>query len=330
MRPKGRWLVMVVAVGAALVASAPAAGDERMERRREEYFARQMQSWMRFHGREPTEEDLSKSSYLRKLWSAYRRVTGRQTRDRREEERRRGEWVRREVERRASREHQKALDLLARKRYWEAVEAFQDILNNDDYSMYHEDARAKLQDMDQIGQDEVRQAQQLAAAQKYEEAFNRYLSVVQRFRGLPCARTAATEYTALKNSPALQAKLKKERAVNLLKRADSALASKDYGDAASLYEMLVQSYADIDEGRTAKAKLDEMKANEAIWAAVVKQRAEAEAESLLALANAYITAGMSDKGASRLQELIQKYPDTEHAKKAKELLATLQAPKPAS
>jgi tetratricopeptide (TPR) repeat protein len=174
--------------------------------------------------------------------------------------------------------------------------------------------------MDQKGQDEIRQAQQLAAAHNYEKAFNQYLGVARRFRGLSCAGTAAKEYAALKNNPEVAAQIKKDRAASLLKRAEDALARKEYLNAVALFETLVQAYGDLQEAQTAKSRLETLQADKELWASILAQRAEAEARSLLSLATSYITMGMREKAVPRLQELIQKYPDGEQAKAARELL----------
>jgi len=319
---------IAVSIGRAMLAQ----HREDYAHRRDEYYARRMKNWMQSHRREPTAEDLSKSSYLRKLWDAYRRVKARDAREKRERERDREryrEWKRRKLERRAKREYQKALDLFSRKRYRDATAKFGSILKKDGYAAYHEDAKTKLDEMNQIGQDEIGQAQQLAATQDYEKAMGRYLGVMRRFRGLPCAGEAAKALKALRNSPEVQAKIKKERAARILKRAEAAYAKKRYTAAASSYEVLVKAYADLDEGRAARSKLDEMKADEAIWPTVVKERADAAATSLLALAKSYLAIGKSDKAVPRLKELIRTYPDSEQAKTAKALMATTPTTQPA-
>ena len=296
-------------------------GNQTAERIRDENNARLMVEWMRAHGREPTEQDLSSNSYLRKLWDAYRRVEGRsEQRDRSEERRREQERDRRRNDTRARREYQNALDLFAAGRYPDAIRAFQEVLSDRDDAAYHQDARSKLQEMDQKGQDEIRQAQQLAAAHNYEKAFNQYLGVARRFRGLSCAGTAAKEYAALKNNPEVAAQIKKDRAASLLKRAEDALARKEYLNAVALFETLVQAYGDLQEAQTAKSRLETLQADKELWASILAQRAEAEARSLLSLATSYITMGMREKAVPRLQELIQKYPDGEQAKAARELL----------
>ena len=325
----------VLGLGAVLaLANAAAAGSLREEaaRRRDESYAQQMVQWLNRHGHEPTDSDLRSSSYLRKLWDAYRRVKGRYTqrdRDRQEDRRRQQEWEQKKLEERAKREDQKARNLFAARRYLEAIDAFKRILNNSNYAAYHGEAKAKLDEMDQIGQDETNQAKQQAAAQDYEKAMNLYRSVLRRFRGLPCTEAAAKELKALNDSPEVQAKLKQARAAGILKRAEDAFAKKEYAAAASLYEMLMEAYADLDEGRTAKTKLEAIKADRKIWDAIVKERAEREATSLLALANSYITMGRGDRAVPRLTELIQKYPDSEHAAKAKALLAQCEEAAPA-
>jgi TolA-binding protein len=52
--------------------------------------------------------------------------------------------------------------------------------------------------------------------------------------------------------------------------------------------------------------------------------ADKDCKAWLALARNFMKAGLKDKAKSYLDQVIQKYPDTDYAKEAKELLAGME------
>ena len=306
--------------------------SEEMQRRREEFYARQMVKWMREHRREPTEKDLRNNDYLRKLWSAYQSVKAREARERRrrEEERKKYlEWKRKRAEERARNDYRKALELYSRKRYREAIARFNAMLANGDFAAYHEDIKAKIQEIEKIGQADVDRANKLVTAEEFEQAMTRYRSVMLRFPGLSCAAEAAKELKRLREDPTVRARIRQKRAAAILARAEEALGKKKYLSAVASLDILLRSYADLPEGKTAKEKLDELKADGELWKSIMKARAEAKAQSLLSLAKSYLNMGQTAKAAQRLRELVSTCPDTPQAKEARTLLEGLPATQPA-
>lgn len=307
--------------------STPVRADD-YSARNDEYWAERMVDWMKSRGRKPNAQDLKRDS-IKKMWNAYQHHKRReQEREREREEKRKAyqEWRAKKIEEQAKREYQAALNAFARskttKDFRPAIERFNKIRGNKAFSSYHGDAETNLKEINEIGMSELAEAKQLAEAAKYEEAFKRFGVVAMRFRGAPCGQEAAKAAAELRRDPTYLAKVKKDRAVNLLKRAEACLEAKDYVVAASLYEMLVRGYADLPEGKAATAKLEELKADKKLWALIEKQRDEAKAKSLWAQAQSYLKMGRGGLARTRLKELIEKYPKSEYAAKARPLLTT--------
>lgn len=293
----------------------------------DQYHAERMKDWMRLHRRRPEARDFARESYLRTWWDAFQREERRQ-KDREAERKKYEAALALRREEQARREYQKALNFYAEKNYREAITVLFNIRTNADYVAYHPDAEAKLKEIDQVGMQEIDVGRQLAGGGNYEEALKRYNTVLILYRRLPCAKAAGEAIAALRQDPAYLAAVKKERAGLLFKRAEQHDGLKEYAAAAALYETLVQGFSDTEEGRRAAARLEAMKADPEIAAILEQQRAAAERRNLMAQAESYITMGFGEKAVPRLQELVEKYPDSDEGKKAKALLSTLPAPAP--
>jgi predicted esterase len=83
--------------------------------------------------------------------------------------------------------------------------------------------------------------------------------------------------------------------------------------ALEMYEAVLKLYADTPVKDDAQAAVDRLKGDPAL----VKERDEKEASRELRLAENMLANGMTDKARTILEEILQKHPDTEAAKKAK-------------
>jgi TolA-binding protein len=65
-----------------------------------------------------------------------------------------------------------------------------------------------------------------------------------------------------------------------------------------------------------------MRADPGLMKKMTQASADKDCKAWLALARNFMKAGLKDKAKSYLDQVIQKYPDTDYAKEAKELLAS--------
>ena len=295
----------------------------------DEVQANKMVQWMRMRrNRLPTADELNRSETLRAQWDAYNRmrpIWDARNKQRQEDEKRRQQELARQIEEQGKRAYDKALKDLADKKYPDAIEAFRDIINNKNYGPLKSDAQAKLGEIDQAGQAEITEARQLGTDGKYEEAFAKLGGIAARFRGVAASAAAGKEIATLQADPAVQVKIRQQRAAKILKSADDAYAAKQYVNAYTFYDDLTRNYAGTDEAKTAATKVQEMMGDPEIKALIEKTRAETEQKSILATSKTLVVNGQGEKAVPRLQDLVRKYPDSDAATEARDILTSLGA-----
>ncbi|MBI5365698.1 MAG: redoxin domain-containing protein [Planctomycetes bacterium] len=191
-------------------------------------------------------------------------------------------------------------------------------------------ARAKelLGELDKsVGEPRLAEAKKLAEEKKYAEAMEALRALAADLEGCPSAAAAKAEMVRLAGLPEvkeLQAKEKAgERAGEMLARAKEREAQKAVAGAYGLDETLAKEFGDTQAGKDAAARLAEMAKDPALMAGVEAERAKAECEGWLRQAENFAKNKMSDKARELLKKVMEKYPDTEYAKRAKEKLSAL-------
>ena len=99
--------------------------------------------------------------------------------------------------------------------------------------------------------------------------------------------------------------------------------SKRWKKALDAYEKLAAKYPSTPSGQAARKRADEMKADEAIMAKVVEERAEKDCTKWLSLARSFMNNNLPDQAREQLEKVIANYPGTSYAATAKKLLAEL-------
>ena len=145
--------------------------------------------------------------------------------------------------------------------------------------------------------------------------------------GAAFAERARQRLTALDKDPTILADIKQ---AGIDSRADTAEAiglaaekGKDYARAIKVYESYVTSFPTSHRIKEVTTHLAELKADKTIVAAVEKANAERDGKSNVGMAEGYIRVGKPELAKPLLEEIITKYPDSEWAAKAKELLETI-------
>jgi len=102
--------------------------------------------------------------------------------------------------------------------------------------------------------------------------------------------------------------------------------AEDMDPAALLkaYEALATKHAGTEAGRTAASKARAMRSDKTLMAGINSQAAERDCKGWLSMARNFINAGMNDKARPYLVKVVEKYPATDFAEQAKEMLEAIE------
>jgi len=108
--------------------------------------------------------------------------------------------------------------------------------------------------------------------------------------------------------------------------ADLLVKANDMAPAACLtaYEALAKKHAGTKAGADAAAKAEAMRSDKALMTGIANRAAERDCKGWLSMARNFVKAGMPAKAAPYLKKVIETYPDTDFAKKAKAMLETIE------
>lgn len=109
-----------------------------------------------------------------------------------------------------------------------------------------------------------------------------------------------------------EAKAKKE-----LDAAGKLLEKKEYAKAIAAYEKIAKAQKGTPAGDEAAKKVKSLKADKDIARAATEAEAAKKAPGLMKMAAQLAGSGKSDKAREYYQKIIDKYPGTEHAERAK-------------
>ena len=112
-------------------------------------------------------------------------------------------------------------------------------------------------------------------------------------------------------------------AAGLLEELEKSGQSKSTAEMLAALDDLAARFADTKAGKAAAEKAKSMRADPELMKKMTQASADKDCKAWLALARNFMKAGLKDKAKSYLDQVIQKYPDTDYAKEAKELLASL-------
>lgn len=178
-----------------------------------------------------------------------------------------------------------------------------------------------------VGEPRLADARKLLADKKHREALDALRALADDLEGCDSAAAARKEIARIQGLPEVKELLGREKdekkAGDVLARARDLEAKQDLVGAFGLYETLAKDFADTAAGRDAARRLGELRGDEALMAKIKAEQARRECEGWLKSADNYAKNGMADKAREVLKKLIDKYPDTEYAKQAKDKLAGL-------
>lgn len=100
-----------------------------------------------------------------------------------------------------------------------------------------------------------------------------------------------------------------------------------YVEAKRLYERVIKEYKDTEAAKNARSRLRVYERDKTIQEKMDRQRALEQAWRWLSIGELYAGARLFDQARQQYRQLIEKYPDSRPAQRAKELLAALPAAK---
>lgn len=176
-------------------------------------------------------------------------------------------------------------------------------------------------------EEQLAAAEAQATAKKLAEALSAYTRLATVYDGSPFGEKAKTARDLLRADPTVQAALDVAKAnadaKALEERAQVAEMAKDFAAAIRLYEQIVTTCAKSDRAPAARARLDALKNDKAIQAAIRAKDAERDCRNWLSMADNFIKAGLNDRAKEYLKKITDAYGDTDWGQQARDRLKKL-------
>jgi len=171
------------------------------------------------------------------------------------------------------------------------------------------------QSVQAAAQERLKQAQNKAMEKDYLGAYAIYDQMSREFQGLEVAEKAKEEMKRLDSDPALPEEIKPLRLNALLISAENAKQQGRHNEALEIYQELLTAFAETEYARETPEKIVSIK--ETITK-MQRLKREAEMRSLFDKAEKLTAKHNFLAARETYDELIQKYPGTEYAKRAAE------------
>jgi cytochrome c biogenesis protein CcmG/thiol:disulfide interchange protein DsbE len=174
----------------------------------------------------------------------------------------------------------------------------------------------------------LKSAQEQIEAKQYYPASLALLRAMSLGAGTPQATEATKQYKELLEQDDARAAIEKgkreKEAADLLAELEKAVAKKTPAATLAAYDDLANRYPGTKAGATAAAKANAIRADKTLMAKMAGAAAEKDCKGWLSMARNFIKAGMNDKAKPYLEKVIAKYPGTDFAKEAAEMLARIE------
>jgi tetratricopeptide (TPR) repeat protein len=167
-------------------------------------------------------------------------------------------------------------------------------------------------------------ADEAVKAKRYKEGAAALSQAAATYSGSKFGDQAAKSMAAIKGDPTIQGEVEtarqNEQAAAIVKQAQAAEQAKDFAAAMKLYEQVLAACPKSELCASAKARLEALKGDKAVQAAIVAKDADRECRSWLSMADNFIKADDAEKAREYLKKIIDKYPDTDWGRQARERL----------
>ena len=171
------------------------------------------------------------------------------------------------------------------------------------------------------------EAEKFIETKQYLEACTALGEVAALASGTDTAAKATDRLKELLKDDAIRTAVEQARreneAAGLLADIEENAAKKAPAALLEAYDDLAKRFAGTKAGQAAADKAKAMRADPALLATMQNAAAEKDCLGWISMAKNFIKAGHGDKAAPYLEKVIGKYPDTDYAKEARQLLDTI-------
>jgi tetratricopeptide (TPR) repeat protein len=205
------------------------------------------------------------------------------------------------------------------KRYKKALKIFDEVIAANDKSALADQARDEKDLIVGQGRKEINEAwagvedDPLATIMTLEK-------IKSTYAGTEIADEARSKISELKKRPEVKKALDqiavRKAAEKMIRKAEDALAKKQYAKALECLDEVVRKYPDLPQAKQAKAKADELRADEKIMAEAREQAAAKYCKGWLSMGRSFAKNGMIEKARAQFLKIIEKFPGTSFAKEA--------------
>jgi tetratricopeptide (TPR) repeat protein len=175
--------------------------------------------------------------------------------------------------------------------------------------------------------DEAKTAAKSDDAQKLDTACHILAELSVRFAGASVATDADNEIGRLMGDSKIKPKLRQEideaKARVLMDQASDHESAKRYPEALNVYRDVTEQFPETDARKTAEAAVERITADPEAKKVIAKRRADEEADRWLDLGERFAKVEMYDRARDYYDRVVQSYPDSRAATRAKDLLKKL-------
>ena len=186
-----------------------------------------------------------------------------------------------------------------------------------------------------VGTEQLAHARSLIESEQYTDAVRQLTRMQQTFKRSTIAEQAATEVDKLRAKPEIAAAIDKaraqeaaqaaeEHASKALRAAEQLIAKEVYGAAYKKLTAIAKTYPESKSGKTAASRAEELKANPEIALIINDEAARKDCRGWLKMATNFRNHKRPDKAREYYERIIETYPDSSFATKARQELATLE------
>lgn len=165
------------------------------------------------------------------------------------------------------------------------------------------------------------EADALVEQKQYAQAIAKYREIMAGLPTLPVAATARQKLSDLTKNPAIKAQIdaaeRNDRAAEALAAANKMKDAGKNEQAYIMFKALARDYANTPAGATAAQQVAQYEKDPAFSSKATDDAAGSKAKSMLGIAESYAASGRMDTAKQKYQEVIDQFPGTPWAQKAK-------------
>jgi thiol-disulfide isomerase/thioredoxin/outer membrane protein assembly factor BamD (BamD/ComL family) len=178
--------------------------------------------------------------------------------------------------------------------------------------------------LEQYGEKELAQTQALLEQKQYDKAEELLKTLAERYGTLTTAEKARKTLATLQADPAIHAERSAlTRTSAALAQAKQALAAKDDPAAYKAFKYILTQYPDSPAAVEAQPYVAKYEADKQFMARIQGNAVDSKAKSLLNMAENYRRSDRKDLARKKYQEVIDQFPNTPYAEKAKQAITEM-------